>query len=289
MKKENIFKELNLSEKSKGELSEYMTNRFNTENKIPEKIEDEPFIEPWKNVIDLAKKEGIEKAFNEKVPHGSEDIKLKNPDKISVEIYYSVAGNIPVIYAKNEDDFYELVTKIVHTGKVMLGLKKTGACFAFGINNKFVILSNKPYSNVPAERLGLEEEQWRNFSVIIRREHECTHYFTKRFLGSSQNNLHDELIADFAGIYCAAGTFYADWFLIGMGIEEKTGDISKGRFPVYTSKLSDESKEALRKIMIKVAKNVETWSKKPEVQKMSRNERILFLCKNSLADLYYLY
>ena len=162
MKKENIFKELNLSEKAKNELSEYMANRFKTENKIPEKIEDEPFIEPWKNVIDLAKKEGIEKAFNEKVPHGSEDIKLKNPDKVSLEIYYSVAGNIPVIYAKDEDDFYELVTKIVHKGKVMPGLEKTGACFAFGINNKFVILSNKPYSNVPAERLKLEEEQWRN-------------------------------------------------------------------------------------------------------------------------------
>lgn len=289
MNLESIFKELNSSEKVKSELSEYMMNRFKTENKIPENIEDEPFIEPWKNIVELAKSEGVEKAFNEKVPHGSEDIKLKNPDKVNVEIYNSVAGNIPVIYAKNEDDFYELVTKIVHKGKVMPGLKKTGACFAFGINNKFVILSNKPYSNVPAERLGLDEEQWRSFSVIIRREHECTHYFTKRFLGSSQNNLHDELIADFAGIYCAAGTFYADWFLIGMGIEENTGDISKGRFPVYTSKLSEESKEALRKIIIKVAKNVEVWSNKAETKKMSRNERILFLCKNSLADLYYLY
>ena len=80
-------------------------------------------------------------------------------------------------------------------------------------NNKFVILSNKPYSNVPAERLGLEEEQWRNFSVIIRREHECTHYFTKRFLGSSRNNLHDELVADFTGIMCAVGEFNAFWLL----------------------------------------------------------------------------
>ena len=289
MKMENIFEELNLDEKVKSELSEYMINRFKIGNKIPEKIEDEPFIEPWKNIIDLARKEGIEKAFNEKVPHGTENIRLKNPESVSVEIYNSVAGNIPVIYAKNEDDFYELVTKIVHKGKISPGLKKTGACFAFGLNNKFVILSNKPYSNVPAERLGLEEEKWRNFSVIIRREHECTHYFTKRFLGSSQNNLHDELIADFAGIYCAVGTFYADWFLIGMGIEEKTGDISKGRFPVYTFKLSGDSKEALRKIMIKVAKNVEIWSNKPETKEMSRNERILFLCKNSLTDLYYLY
>lgn len=288
MKMENIFKELKLDGKVRSELSEYMINRFKVGNKIPEKIDDEPFIEPWKAVIELAKSKGIEKAFNEKVPHGNEDIKLKSPDLVNIEIYNSVAGNIPVIYVKDENDFYELVTKIVHKGKVSPGLKKTGACFAFGINNKFVILSNKPYSNVPAERLGLEEEQWRNFSVVIRREHECTHYFTKRFLGSSQNNLHDELIADFAGIYCAVGTFYADWFLIGMGIEENTGNITKGRFPVYTLKLSDESKEALRKIMIKVARNVEIWSNKPETKKMSRNERILFLCKNSLADLYYL-
>ncbi|MBR1779302.1 MAG: hypothetical protein IJ758_02210 [Clostridia bacterium] len=285
---ENVLNGFEISEAAKEELRKYMANRFNTDVEIPSEIEDEPFIAPWKAVINLSKTQGIEKALNEKVPHGNEDIKLKSPKLINIEIYNSVAGNIPVIYARDEEDFYELVTKLVHKGKEMPGLKKTGACFAFGLNNKFVILSNKPYSNVPAERLGLEDGKWRDYSIIIRREHECTHYFTKRFLGSSQNNLHDELIADFAGIYCAVGTFYADWFLIGMGIEEGTGDIAKGRFPVYTSDLSNEAKEALRQIIITVSRNVEAWSNKPEAKGMSRNERILFLCKNSLADLYYL-
>ena len=285
----DIVRDLNVDENVKRELEVYLENKFNTDNKIPETIEDEPFIGAWKRVIDYAKTNGIEKALNEKVPHGEDDIKLNSPQQVSIEIYNSVAGNIPVVYAKDENDFYELVTKIINKGKYNPNVKKTGASFAFGANNRFIILSNKPYSNVPAERLGLSDEQWRKFSATIRREHECTHYFTKRFLGSSQNNLHDELVADFAGIFCATGTFYTDWFLIGMGIEEYTGDIDKRRFPVYTTKLSEEAKRILRKIVIKAAKNVETWVQTESAKKLTRNEKIMFLCKNSLVDLYFLY
>ncbi len=283
---DNVLEALGASEQSKSEVKAYMENKFHTENEIPKVIEDEDFIVAWKRIIDRVKEEGVEKAFNENIPHGDEEIKLESPDKIKLEIYNSVAGNIPIIYARDENDFYELVTKIIHKGRYNPNIKKTGASFAFGAKNKFIILSNKPYSNVPAHRLGLSDDRWRELSVIIRREHECTHYFTKRFLGSSRNNLHDELVADFAGIYCATGTFYADWFLIGMGIEEGTGDISKGRFPVYTTELSEESKNILRKITIKAAQNVEKWVKTPEAEKMSRDEKILFLCKNSLLELY---
>ena len=74
-----------------------------------------------------------------------------------------------------------------------------------------------------------------------------------------------------------------------MGIEEYTGDIDKGRFPVYTTKLSEEAKVILRKIVIKAAKNVETWVQTESAKKLTRNEKIMFLCKNSLVDLYFLY
>lgn len=283
-----LMEEMDTSKSVSEELAAYLENKFDTGVEIPKSISDEPFIQAWQHVIELAHKNGIEKALNQGVPHGETDIVLKSPESVSLDIYNSMAGNIPIIYAKNEDDFYELVTKIIHKGREMPNIKKTGASFAYSANNKFIILSNKPYSNIPAQRLGLKEQEWRSFSVIIRREHECTHYFTKRFLNSSQNNLHDELIADFAGILSATGKYHAEWFLIGMGIDKYPDKQEAGRFLVYTLDLSEQAKEILKKIIIKVAYNVQAWSETKEAKNMDLNEKIIFLCKNSLSDLYYM-
>ena len=254
-----ILKDLGATKDTCNEILEYCKNKFNVENYKPQKIEDEPFVEIWQSIIDEINDDNITEVMNKR---------------------------IPVIYAKDEKDFYEIVKKLIYKGMSVPNIEKTGASFAYGKTNKFIILSNKPYSNIPAQKLGLEEEQWRNYSIIIRREHECTHYFTKRFLGSSQNNLHDELIADFTGIMCASGGFKAKWFLAGMGLDMYPEPQEIGRFPVYTSSLSNEAAEIMKKIIIKVANNVEKWSKKESVKQMSRNERVLFLCSKSILDLY---
>lgn len=283
------LKKLGADDATCEEVLAYCENKFNVKDYTPSEIEDEPFVATWRNIISEVHDGNINEVMNERIPHGAEDVKLRSPRSVSMEIYNSIAGNIPVIYAKDEEDFYEIVKKLIYKGMPAPNIEKTGASFAYGKNNKFIILSNKPYSNIPAEKLGLEEAQWREYSVIIRREHECTHYFTKRFLGSSQNNLHDELIADFTGIMCAVGEFKAKWFLAGMGIDLYPEKQEIGRFPVYTSKLSDKAAEIMKKVIIKVANNVEKWSKQEPVKKMTRNERVLFLCSNSLLDLYSLY
>ena len=282
----NILKELGANEEVCDEILEYCENKFNVADYKVESIEDEPFVEIWENIIEEIDDKNINEVMNKRIPHGTQDIKLKKPAEVKIEIYNSIAGNIPVIYAQNEEDFYEIVKKLIYKGLPTPNIEKTGASFAFGKSNKFIILSNKPYSNVPAQKLGLEDEQWKNYSIIIRREHECTHYFTKRFLGSSQNNLHDELVADFTGIMCAVGEFKAKWFLAGMGIDLYPAPQEIGRFPVYTSKLSKEAAEIMKKIIIKVANTVEKWSQKESVKQMSRNERVLYLCSKSLLDLY---
>lgn len=282
----DVLKKLGADTEVCNEIIEYTKNRFNVKDYKENEIEDEPFIEIWRRISNRSKSEDIQKVMNEEIPHGEKAIELRNPEGVSIEIYNSIAGNIPIIYAKNEEDFYEIVKKIIYRGREVKNLEKTGASFASGKNNRFIVLSNKPYSNIPADKLGLTDEQWRSFSVIIRREHECTHYFTKRFLGSSENNLHDELIADFAGILCATGEYNADWFLIGMGINEYPNKQEEGRFPVYTVNLSDKAKAILKAITIKAAKNVEKWSKSENGKNLSRNEKVLFLCDHNLLDLY---
>lgn len=284
-----LLKDLGADESVCDEIIDYCDNKFNVKDYKPSMIEDEPFVEIWQSIIDEINDDNILEVMNENLPHGEQNIKLAEPQKVSIEIYSSIAGNIPVIYAKNENDFYEIVRKLIHRGLPVPNIEKTGASFAFGKSNKFIILSNKPYSNIPASKLGLEDDQWREYSVVIRREHECTHYFTKRFLGSSRNNLHDELVADFTGIMCAVGEFKAKWFLAGMGIDLYPEPQEVGRFPVYTSELSDKAAEIMKKIIIKAAQNVEKWSQQEAVKQMSRNERVLFLCSKSILDLYLLY
>lgn len=73
--------------------------------------------------------------------------------------------------------------------------------------DRFIILSSIPYSGISAARMELSEAEWLRLSLIIRQEHECTHYFTKRVLGSMQNRLMDELMADYMGIRAALGYF----------------------------------------------------------------------------------
>ena len=48
-----------------------------------------------------------------------------------------------------------------------------------------------------------------------------------------QNHLLDELLADYAGISCAAGFFRADWFLRFLGIHDPEAQPGERRFDIY--------------------------------------------------------
>jgi len=124
--------------------------------------------------------------------------------------------------------------------------------------DRFIILSTGPYSAVPAEALGLGEEEWRRKSLAIRLEHECAHYFTRRVFGSMRNSLHDELIADYQGIRAAEGRYRADWFLRFMGLED--GAFREGgRLQNYrgTPPLSDGAFAVLQALVRSAAASLE--------------------------------
>lgn len=99
--------------------------------------------------------------------------------------------------------------------------------------DRFVLLSTGPYSGTPAAAIGLDGDEWQRLSLIIRLEHECAHYFTKRVFGSMRNSLLDELIADYTGIVAARGRFEPEWFLRFMGVENPNGWRSDGRLANY--------------------------------------------------------
>lgn len=145
-------------------------------------------------------------------------------------------------------------------GHVMATLKNDKPSY----QDRFMVLSDGPYSAVPATELGLDEATWRAKSLHIRRDHECTHYFTRRLFGSMRNHPMDELMADYAGIVAAEGNFRADWFLRFLGIEPSGEIHGEGRLHIYRGDppLSDSAFRSLGPILVHAAQNVEKFDSK---------------------------
>lgn len=259
-------------------LIAYLENQF---TEVPEEAreDDEAYLSKWELLVREQEVLGAAESINRYVA-GAHRIEFLEPERVSFEIYPSVAGRIPIILSENTADFEALVIALAYRGEPRSDIHKIGAMFLFGKTTRFIILSDKPYSNVPASEMDLREEEWRKKSYMIRREHECAHYYTKRYYGSSRNNLHDELIADFMGYSAAFGTFKASWFTRALGLTG--GNTAEGRFQVYTSNLSESGTAFLKMLTFRLAETVEKWSGTEEVKSMPPAERIKRLSEKSL-------
>jgi hypothetical protein len=151
--------------------------------------------------------------------------------------------------------------------------------------DRFILLSDGPYSAVPAAGLGLEEEEWREISLAIRRDHECAHYFTRRLFGSMRNNVLDELIADYAGMVVAVGTFRGDWFLRFLGLEDYPQYRPGGRLDLYRGDppLSDGAFRVLHALVWTAAENLERFDAQFQGRPRTLADRALTLA--TLASL----
>src|SRR5512143_1733421 len=85
--------------------------------------------------------------------------------------------------------------------------------------DRLILLSDGPYSAVPAAEAGLAGEEWRRASLAIRRAHEGFHYLTLRLAGAIRSHLLDELVADFAGLVAAFGRDDARLALRFLGLD----------------------------------------------------------------------
>jgi hypothetical protein len=220
------------------------------------------------------------------------------PDGLRVFLHPTAGGQVPVVVAAVREDFETLVRAIVHRNEPEPVPPSMGACMIVGYNNwerldrlraafqaehpedldgqlwaeafreivprhelyqdRFMILSSGPYSSVPAEALGLDDEDWRAKSLRLRLEHECTHYVMRQAWGTMRKSLLDELVADYMGLVEAFGAFRADHFLRFMGLEEHPRFRAGGRLANYrgTPSLSDGAFRVLRSVAHAAAQNL---------------------------------
>jgi hypothetical protein len=226
---------------------------------------------------------------------------LRQPDAIRLELHPTLAGTIPVVIVGDRQDFVSLVQALTLRNEPKPVPDSMGACIVAGFINwdrirryrqdweqrhllacseahwqiefqrltaqkhlyqdRFILLSQGPYSNVSAHRLGLTDEEWQRLSRTIRLEHECTHYLTRRLLGSMRNNILDELLADYRGIVAAIGRYRSDWFLRFAGLESYPHYRDGGRLQNYRGQppLSAGAFKVLHHLVKDAAENLERF------------------------------
>jgi hypothetical protein len=231
----------------------------------------------------------------ESIPEAT-GLELEHPEAVELKIHESPAGRIPLLIARRRPEFAALVRALTKRNEPVPVPEAQGALMVSGYNNwsrigelrqrweargtaswaeefqrlqshrelyqdRFILLSDGPYSAVPAGDLGLETEEWREISLAIRRGHECAHYFTRRLFGSMRNNALDELIADYAGITGATGRFRADWFLRFVGLEDFPRYRAGARLDIYRGDppLSDGAFRVLHRLLRDAAVNLERF------------------------------
>ena len=254
----------------------------------------------------------------EEIPEAT-GLQLKTPKSLRLILHPTQAGEIPLIVVPQRKDFVTLLCALVGKNEPLDIPDYLGAMMVSGLNNwdrieslkhewekenpvdftgllwaaefqriikkkelyqdRFIILSAIPYSGVSADEMELPEDEWLKLSLIIRQEHECTHYFTKRVLGSMQNRLMDELMADYIGIRAALGYFRADWFLRFMGLEKFSEYLPGSRIEHYCNdaNLSPGAFKGLQAITIKAAQNLEQIDKNCHKQLNSAKNRAILV------------
>ncbi|MBR0043317.1 MAG: hypothetical protein IJP56_00560 [Synergistaceae bacterium] len=271
---ENFIK--NLNETERAELENYCANKFVKQNNLDE--DNQEFLNLWRGIIKL-KSCIVGQILNEHICY-KRPVKFNRPEDINIIIYNSIAGELPVIKFGDISDFENFIINLLYKGdRSQAGdISQMGASFIFSKTQRFLALSNKYYSNTPPEFVNLETEEWRGKSAIIRLEHECTHYYTKKFYGSASNNLRDELIADFVGLYEAFKFYNAKLFQHFMGLDDVNNQA--GRLSLYTVGLSKNVQEIIKQIAVTSSNWLESWQHTQEFKSFNKSQRINYLCEN---------
>ena len=259
------------------EFENYLTNRFIRQEHV-ENYECE-IITQWQEWL---QNYDVHEILND-IICSKRPVKFASPESIMIKIHEAAAGKVPIIIFGDDMDFENFIVNLIYKGIRPDNISQMGASFIYGKKQRFLALSKKYYSNTPPEYVGLSSEEWREKSMIIRCEHECTHYYTKKFYGSASNNLHDELIADFFGLYNAFGYYDANLFQHFMGIDG-THD---GRLSLYTVGLSPAVVEAIAETARKCSDILEEWAKSDSFKRLNTDERISYLCETSLTEMIY--
>jgi len=85
---------------------------------------------------------------------------------------------------------------------------------------ELVVVSEGPYSNVPASMTSYGGEEWLRVSRVIRLNHECAHVVCRRLMPDDVLPVWDEVTADVVGLLCAIGGYDVRLAALFLGVTE---------------------------------------------------------------------
>lgn len=112
---------------------------------------------------------------------------------------------------------------------------------------EIVVISEGPYSNVPANQTPYDEERWLYISREIRLHHECAHVVCRRTMPDDVLPVWDEVTADVVGLLCAIGRYDAALAARFLGVAPD--GYAGGRLAEY---LSDEQAQRIDEVAAEV-------------------------------------
>jgi hypothetical protein len=222
------------------------------------------------------------------------------PDSLDLRVYETIAGRLPILVSAHRRDFVALVQAFTERNEPNDVPPSMGACIVNGLNNwdrvasyrssweathleeakaggwseefkrmaadkslyqdRFLILSRGPYSAIDAHDVRMNEDDWLAKSLVIRREHECTHYFTYRVFKTMRNNVLDELIADFVGLVRAFGVYRGDLARRFLGLEAFPAIREGSRIEIYRGDLSNDALSTIGALAVDAIANLQKLS-----------------------------
>ena len=196
-------------------------------------LADEAFASVWKESEGVAAREFLAEIVGRDIA----SFPLRQEETLRIFFAETLGGHLPVIVTGNRNDF--LSVEAILNGRN--GLEDfpvavnafTLQAWAKNIRgHRVILLGQAPYSNVPADLLGLDEEEWIKRSCRLRFAHECAHYEMLRLFGGMQNHALDEIVADAMGQLAAFGNFNAARQRLFFGLDKGTGRCT-GRLSFY--------------------------------------------------------
>ncbi len=230
-------------------------------------------------------------------PPAGPGLVLGRPDALRLSIEDGLAGPVPVLWTPHRDDFVCLVQALSGRNEPEPVPDSMGACLVSGFNNwdrlaalrcrwlaadpvgdwaeefrrilphkelyqdRFLVLTDGPYSNVPAAAVGSSADEWLHVSRTLRLAHEQAHYLALRVFGTPLDRPLDEAIADYVAIVTACGRYRADWFLRFVGLEAFPNYRAGGRLENYRGRppLSDAAFRVLQALVRAAADNLQRY------------------------------
>ena len=196
-------------------------------------LADEAFASVWKESEGVAAREFLAEIVGRDIA----SFPLRQEETLRIFFAKTLGGRLPVIVPGNRDDFLR-VEALLNGREDLADFPVTVNAFTMQAraknirNHRVILLGQAPYSNVPANLLGLDEEEWIERSCRLRFAHECAHYETLRLFGGMQNHALDEIVADARGQLAAFGNFSAARQRLFFGLEQGTGRCT-GRLSFY--------------------------------------------------------